>query len=220
MKYIPGDASRAAALLSTRIISELRAGKSVLWLVPGGSNISIAVMALSLIKSACRNHLSRLFVTLTDERFGPVGHADSNWKQLIDKGFDIKPTQTIHVLRGVDPKESARMFEESFKRIKTDVDVVVGQFGIGDDCHIAGVLPDTEAVDSKKLVVAYETEKYLRITLTLEALKGIDIAFACVFGEPKKEAIEAIVRKSGNLKEKPGLILHEINEAYLVSDVG
>lgn len=219
MKRIPGDATRAGALLSGRIVSELRAGKSVLWLVPGGSNIPIAVSALKLIKSACKSHLSRLYVTLTDERFGPVGHADSNWKQLVDAGFDIARPQAVPVLRGVGPEDTARTFEENFKRLKGEVDVIIGQFGIGDDCHIAGILPESEAVRSKKLVVAYDTPKFLRVTLTLEAFKAIDAAYAFAFGASKRDAIDSLQEKKGSIDEKPGLILREIKESYLVSDL-
>lgn len=219
MRHIPGDPIRAAAIISSRIISELRTGKSVLWLVSGGSNIAIAVSALALIKTSCRNHLSHLTVTLSDERFGPVGHADSNWKQLGDKGFDFSCVQSVPILKGIDPQETARAFEESFKRIRGEVDIIIGQFGIGDDCHIAGVLPHSEAVSSKKFVVAYDTPKFYRVTLTIEALKTIDVAYACVFGESKRDAVAAINEKKSSLEDKPGLVLQHIKESYLVSDL-
>ncbi len=218
MKFIPGDASRAAALLSSRIISELRAGKSVLWLVPGGSNIPIAVTALSLIKKSCRNHLSRLFVMLTDERFGPVGHTDSNWKELEEKGFEFSCVQAIPVLRGLDPQETARSFEENFKRMSGDVDSIVGQFGIGDDCHIAGVLPLTEAVSSKKFVIAYDTPKFYRVTLTLEALKNLDVAYAFVFGESKSAALKILKDSTSLRADAPATVLLGMKETYLVTD--
>ena len=218
MKHIPGDATRAAALISGRIISELRAGKFVLWLVSGGSNVAIAVSALDLIKKSCRNHLSHLFVTLTDERFGPVGHTDSNWKQLGDKGFDFSCVQATPVLKGLDPQETARTFEENFKRMRGEVDIIIGQFGVGDDCHIAGVLPLSEAVSSKKFVVAYDTPKFLRVTLTLEALKSIDVAYAFVFGESKNEALKKLKEGTSTLALAPGLVLSGMKETYLVTD--
>ena len=37
---------------------------------------------------------------LTDERYGPVGHPDSNWSQLLQKGFDLPQAKLVPVLTG------------------------------------------------------------------------------------------------------------------------
>jgi len=53
----------------------------VLWLVPGGSNIPIAVEAMDMIRKEMSGlSLKYLTITLSDERYGSVGHKDSNWK--------------------------------------------------------------------------------------------------------------------------------------------
>jgi 6-phosphogluconolactonase/glucosamine-6-phosphate isomerase/deaminase len=72
--------------LTAHLITELRAGKRVLWLLSGGSNIRAIVEVMDSIDDSLTPNLSLL---LADERFGPVGHHDSNWQQLLDAGFGL-----------------------------------------------------------------------------------------------------------------------------------
>ena len=53
-------------------------------------------------------------------------------------------------------------------------DTVIGLFGMGSDGHIAGVLPNTLGVLSTEVVCGYISDKFTRVTLTLDTLKKID----------------------------------------------
>jgi len=87
--------------MAARIALALNAGKRVLWLVCGGSNIPVAVETMDAVRSRVgKEELSRLTVALTDERYGPVGHKDSNWEQLTERGFDFTGIATAPVLVG------------------------------------------------------------------------------------------------------------------------
>jgi 6-phosphogluconolactonase/glucosamine-6-phosphate isomerase/deaminase len=154
--------------------------EKVLWLVSGGSAIEIAVEVSKKIKDL---DLKNLVVTLTDERFGPVNHADSNLKQLIAAGFKLPTAKIIPVLNNKSINETVEEFEENLKAINQDY--TVGLFGIGEDGHTAGILPQTLAVTSENLVTGYETEKFTRITITPEFLPLIDEAFVYARGERK-----------------------------------
>ena len=66
--------------LTEKLIKALSEGKSVLWLVSGGSNIKASVQIIDSISMDLRTNLS---VMLADERYGPLGHTDSNWEQLL-----------------------------------------------------------------------------------------------------------------------------------------
>ena len=81
MKFIlEPDIEHGLSTLSQRLIKELKQDKNVLWLVSGGSNITSAVTVMKTIPDNLQMQLTILPV---DERFGAVGHSDSNYKQLI-----------------------------------------------------------------------------------------------------------------------------------------
>ncbi len=217
MEFISSNPKDAAKMLAQAIGAKLGQGSNTLWLISGGSNISIASAALGLLKEGGID-LSNLSVTLTDERFGPVGHKDSNWKQLEEAGFDFSAMKSFPVLKGASLEDTVKSWSEDLKKLAGEAHAVIAQFGVGDDAHIAGVLPKTIGVRSKDIAEGYVTEKFVRITLTLEALKGVDIGYAFVFGESKKDAVEEIKAKRASKKEKPAMVLWDMAEAYLVTD--
>jgi 6-phosphogluconolactonase/glucosamine-6-phosphate isomerase/deaminase len=85
------SAEPVAKFLADTILDRLFKGQKVLWLVGGGSGIKVAVAASQILKK--QSNLSSLTFTLTDERFGAVGHGDSNWKQLLEAGFSLPGAQ-------------------------------------------------------------------------------------------------------------------------------
>src|SRR5688572_30377315 len=89
----------AAKYFAKKIAGHLSKGRKILWLVTGGTNIKVAVSAGKLLKN---QDLTNLTISLTDERYGPVGHPDSNWHQLKQAGFDLPGATMIPVLQGKD----------------------------------------------------------------------------------------------------------------------
>lgn len=220
MNTIKGSASDAANALADRISSELREGRRVLWLLPGGSNIQIAAVAMRILRNdLTADAFSRLSGILTDERYGPVGHKDSNWRQLSDAGFDFTGMNAVPVLSGVSLEETVERHEDNFNVLRDEADVVIGQFGVGADSHIAGALPGSPAIDSDSAVVAYEAPGFTRVTLTIEALKEIDVAYACVFGAGKREAVAGLSVPTDDYNEKPAAVLWAIRDSHLISDL-
>lgn len=219
MKTIKGTASDAAKLLADRISTELSAGKKVLWLLPGGSNIQIAAEAMhALRKNLPAESFARLSGILTDERYGEVGHKDSNWKQLHDAGFDFSDINVVPVLSGISLEDTVAAYEQNFNTLCRGADVVIGQFGIGADSHVAGALPESPAIVSAHVAVGYQAPGFTRVTLTIEALKKIDVAYAFVFGASKREALAGLLKPTDSYNEKPAAVLWAIREACLVSD--
>lgn len=200
--------------LSHIIVENLKAGKKMLWLVPGGSNIPISVQIVDNVrKSIDEGMLRNLTVSLTDERYGEVGHANSNWKQLSDVGFNFHGIANIPVLMGKSIEETTREYAENISAAINSADIVIAQFGIGADGHIAGILPDSPACEASGTATSYHTEEYDRITLTFEALKKIDIAFAFVFGTNKKEAMAKLRKWDNGLNLLPSAVLWHISQA-------
>lgn len=205
-----------ASILAGELSTLLKSGKKVLWLIPGGSNIKIAVDAMGLIRA--QNIDPRgLSITLTDERYGPVGHIDSNWQQLLSAGFNFHEITNKPVLTGLSFLETVQNYNQEISELLTQAEVVVGQFGIGVDGHIAGVLPGTIGVESQELAVGYEAPPYTRITLTLNTLKKINKAFVFSLGANKKIALQDL-QKDTPVALFPSQILKSIPQVEIYTD--
>jgi 6-phosphogluconolactonase len=204
------------APLTKRLLSELeKPGTKVLWLVGGGSNIALSVAVMQALPAEMTANLA---VMLTDERYGPVSHPDSNMKQLFDAGFEPKQATVVPVLMpDISLEETAARYEQVIATAFDAATVIIAQFGIGADGHIAGVLPDTPGVASTDAVVGYQSDPFTRVSLTLEALKRSDAAYTFVFGADKKDALEKLTRDVP-LSDEPSQILKQIPESYVYND--
>ena len=214
IKFINSIEDGKAALLK-RLIDELSVGPGVLWLVPGGSNIGAAVEIMRGIPGELSD---RLAVTLTDERFGPVGHAESNWFQLERAGFDTKNAARVPVLVGLDDMEAtASAFAAKLELLLAQSRVAFGHVGMGDDGHIAGILPHSSGVSARGLVCHYRTPTRDRISCTFDALRRFTAVFLITSGEGKRAPL-ANLRRELSLDEQPAQILKELREAYVFHD--
>ncbi len=171
--------------LTDLLISKLADG-SVLWLVPGGSAIMVAVAVAQNLAAA---DLSRLTVTLTDERYGPVGHADSNWQQLTAAGFKLSGAQVVPILHGHDIDQTTTEFAQHLQEYSQGATYCVGLLGIGSDGHTAGILPDSPATTSANLASSYQGSDFKRITITPPALAALNEVVVYARGEAKKQAL-------------------------------
>ena len=199
-----------------RLSTELGKNKRVLWLVPGGSSI---VGAVDVMKSLPEEATKNLAIFLTDERYGEVGHVHSNAKQLNDAGFASKQAVFVPALApGFSLEETKERYEQAVKRAFEHAEVIIGLFGIGTDGHVAGILPHSEAIEADGWVTAYVASEHTRVTLTFEALRHLNVAYALVFGEAKKQALEQLQNEELPLDDEPSQILKELPEAYIYND--
>ncbi len=222
IKYINESAVDGAKQLAERILSYLNEGKRVLWLVCGGSNIPISVQTLNMMKELLDGDLSllkNLTVTLTDERYGSINHPDANWRHLRDQGFDFEAVTAVPVLVGVSLDETTKSYGVNLRDVWNNNDVVIGQFGIGADGHIAGVLPRTIGVGSPGTVVTYEAGKFKRLTMTLKTITNLDAAYVFAFGESKREAV-ANLKEDLTTEAQPAQVLKGVKEVVVFTDVG
>lgn len=203
--------------LSARINSALSEGKKILWLISGGSNIAAAI---TVMKNVPGNQSDQLTISLIDERYGEPGHQDSNFQQLLIAGFDPKRANLIPVLKaGLTLEETAEEYEKTLDNHLSRADLTIGLLGIGADCHIAGILPNSAAaIENEKYVAAYKSDPYERITTTFILLEKLDISYAFAFGENKRTALIEATEGNYSPVEKPAVILRNLKEAYLYSD--
>jgi 6-phosphogluconolactonase/glucosamine-6-phosphate isomerase/deaminase len=210
------QAESGPSALKERLVHELGKDKHVLWLVSGGSNIEASVRVMAELPA---DKTKNLPIFLIDERYGEVGHFDSNAKQLIDAGFQAQEAIFVPALApGFSLEETRERYEAACKRAFEHADVVIAQIGIGSDGHIAGILPHSAAVDASGWVTAYDTATYKRITLTFDALRKVTAAYVFAFGDEKKPTLERLRDTKASLSDQPAQLLKELPEVYIYND--
>ena len=217
MKYIyASDWHPAIAVLQERLEQELITGKRVLWLVSGGSNIAGSVYLIHDLEPQLTANLTIMPV---DERYGLVGHPDSNGAQLMAAGFERQQATLIEILQpNMSFEATANHFENLARQAFAQSDIIIAQLGIGADGHIAGILPHTSALTDPAFVSGYASQPYQRLTLTQHALKRISAAYVLAFGADKQSTLEQLSTKMVPYADQPAQILKELPEAYVFSD--
>ena len=207
-----------AKFIANSISTELNKDKKVLWFASGGSSISIASL-VSLILHSENQNLQNLTVTLTDERYGEIGHADSNWQQLQNAGFILPKAKLIPILSGKSIEETTLDFKNNLITAFKDTDYSIGLFGAGIDMHTAGILPETLATTSLDLTTHYHTEIFNRITITLRTIRALNEAILYLKGKNKLPVLERLKEKNKTLRE-PVQALKEIKKLAVFFDSG
>jgi 6-phosphogluconolactonase/glucosamine-6-phosphate isomerase/deaminase len=187
----------------------------VLWMVAGGSSMDIAIETSKQLQN-CPN-LNLLTVTLTDERYGPVGHENSNWKQLIDRGFQLPNAKLQPVLEGLDIKTTAKRYWDTLDDDLKNADYAIALAGLGPDGHIFGIKPDSPAVDSQDEVIAYKWEDYDRLTPTFNLIKRLDEVVIYAAGAEKHIQIDDL-EESISPEKQPAQFLKELKKVTIFND--
>jgi len=209
------DIQIVAEFLTNSIINQLNAGKKVVWFATGGSAIAVASLAS---KSISKVPHDKLVVMLTDERYGSLHHPDSNWQQLLNKGFDLPEAKLIPILTGDNRDETVEKFKKNLETELNTADYKIGLFGVGSDGHTAGILPGSPAVDSTDLAFGYDSEKFERITMTPRAIKMLDEIVVYMQGEVKWPVIDDLREKDLPLSIQPAQILKSAPLSTVFSD--
>jgi 6-phosphogluconolactonase/glucosamine-6-phosphate isomerase/deaminase len=197
----------AANFLAQTIIKHLQNEKRVLWLVPGGSAITLAVEAAKIISERPHANLS---VTLTDERYGPVGHKDSNWQQLFDQGFCLPSARLFPVLQGESIEMTSTNFGNIINREFALADYTIGLFGIGADGHTAGIMPkEGEVVFAQGPTCSYKTSAFERVTITTKVILELNEAVLYAEGEAKRQIVASLEKELGVFQE-PAQVLKKV----------
>jgi 6-phosphogluconolactonase/glucosamine-6-phosphate isomerase/deaminase len=173
--------------------------------------------AQRLAQLSSGKNLESIAVTLTDERYGPVGHADSNWQQLLYSGFVLPGAKLIPVLNGASRTETARTYNKILEQELATVDYRIALLGLGADGHTAGILPHSPAVLSPDLVCAYDAGNFQRLTMTPRALAWLDEAVVYAVGENKWPAL-AKLAEDVNIKDQPAQAWKQITKLTIFSD--
>ena len=216
LQYKKAPTSEAVVAHLVNILTlQLNAGKRVLWLIPGGSAIEVAVQVGRQLTGLS---LENLYVTLTDERYGPVGHKDSNWQQLTDKGLNLPGAHLLPVLSGADINQTTSAFADTLSTQLAAADYSLGLFGMGSDGHTAGILPGTVAVASTELAEHYQAASYLRVTMTGAAIGQLDEAMLYAAGSEKQPAL-TMLDEPTDPAAQPAQFLKQVPRLTVYTDV-
>jgi 6-phosphogluconolactonase/glucosamine-6-phosphate isomerase/deaminase len=233
MKTVSNSAPQdAGAAIAGKIALCLSRGQRALFLASGGSSADVVVDACARLRTAFIDNgeaLKLLSVTLVDERYGPVGHADSNWRLLLGKGFDPSPFDACPVLDGsadgvsdeglaATTERFAEYLARAAARHSRGDLFIAAAFGIGADGHTAGLLPGTAAASldpgGAEYATGYRTATYARVTMAPAFFAHIDYAALWVNDSAKRDALERM-SKPGPFAEIPARLVDRAREAVL-----
>lgn len=201
--------------LFTRISQALGKDKKVLWLLSGGSYIEVQA---ETAKRLAGRDLSNLTVSLSDERFGPPGHKDSNWQKLLAAGFNLPGAQLMPVLKGKSFAETSQEFSDFIKTSLGRDGYKIACAGVGEDGHTLGVLIDSPGVDSSEMVVGYKGKDFERITMTLKSLEQLDEVVVYMFGQQKQALIGQIANQNLPFDKQPAQALKKSKRLIVYND--
>ena len=193
----------------------LEKNKKVLLIIAGGSNIPILKDVFDQLEFELTSNIE---IVLSDERFGPSDFQESNFVKLMNYGFNKKNANFINILTNQDIESSTKLLENEFIQKSKTADIIIAQLGIGEDGHIAGILPNSKALESNNYATYFNGPDYKRITLSFKALKKIDIAIVAAYGDKKKKALTNLKNLKLPLNEMPARILQEIKRNYIYND--
>lgn len=210
------DTGKPAAFLADRLKRALATNNSVLWLIPGGSSIKVAEQAASILSDSDAE-LSRLTYSLTDERYGGLGHSDSNWKQLEREGLSLPGARAYPVLQGKSADETTSDFGRFLESELAAADYKLGFFGIGPDGHTAGVLPGSPAALSPLFAAHYQAPGFHRITMTPKAIAMLDEAVVYAVGQEKWPIFD-MLEKELPVQIQPAQALKKVKTLTIFND--
>lgn len=209
------DTDEVANFIASAVLVQLKLNKKVLFFVTGGSSIIICIKVSEILREHPHQNLT---VMLTDERYGEVNHADSNWGKLIKGGFDLPQAKLIPILTGKDHATTTKEFNENLEREFKNADYKIGMFGVGPDGHTAGILPGSSACHSLEFGCGYDSEVFSRITMTFRAIEKLDEVIAWIQGENKWEVIKDLEEKDIELEKQPAQILKKVPSLTIFTD--
>ena len=215
MKYRQLPQSEVAGLVASHILARLEQGQRVLWLLSGGSGGKVCLEASQMLVG---HDLSCLYVTMSDERYGPLGHPDENFAQLTESGLSLPGATLYRPLDGSSREQATERFAEWLATTSANVDHRFAVLGIGEDGHAAGIKPSSPAVTSTALAASFDGEDFQRITVTPKFMRTLDAAIVQAYGAPKHAVIEQLLTGEDDVESFPASVIRDIPNVIVCSD--
>ena len=213
--YSENPVKSAAEHLATTIKEHLAADEHVLWLLSGGSGINVVLETDRLLTGT---DLTRLSVTLSDERYGNVGHADENWQQLLDGGLKLEGATLYRPLMNEDRTITTDEFGAWIMQVMSDANYKIGLFGIGNDGHTAGIKPKSSAVEATAWADSFKGDDFERITITPFAISQLDEIVVQASGADKLPILKSLLHENLPVSDQPAQVLKSVSKCTLYTD--
>lgn len=213
--YHQSPQAAVAPYIAQQILKQLQSGKRVLWLLSGGSGGRLCIEASKLLAS---HDLSGLFVTMSDERYGSLGHANENMQQLIDGGLILPGATVYRPLSGAARSQTAADFNAWLHKAETETDYTIATLGIGEDGHTSGIKPHSLATTSTQWAVDFNGNDFERITTTATYLRTINEAVVQLYGTSKHQRLYQLLKNEGEPEALPMLDIASIPYVTIFSD--
>ena len=186
----------AAGHISRALARRLDAQGEASVVVSGGTSPAGVFAELARTKLAW----SDVHVILSDERWVPADHADSNEKLVRETLLtgEARDASLLPVYKpGVDIEERCDELNDELRL--APFPYACALLGMGEDGHFASLFPDAANLaegldaDSSRLCIPVDTaaSPHPRVSLTLSALSRSDEILLLIFGEAKREVYEA-----------------------------
>jgi 6-phosphogluconolactonase/glucosamine-6-phosphate isomerase/deaminase len=214
--YTNKPIEQAAEHIATVLGDHLSNNQQVLWLLSGGSSLEIALIVSKKLRPY---NLSNLHVSMTDERYGPIGHSDENWQQLINIGFELDGADLYRPLIGKDIKTTAAAFNDWLSDQLNNSDFTLGIFGVGTDGHTAGIKPYSPAINSSDFVTSFSGDDFERVTISPRAIAKIDEAVVQISGSDKQQVLSTLLNDELPIDEQPAQILKPVQHTTIYSNI-
>jgi 6-phosphogluconolactonase/glucosamine-6-phosphate isomerase/deaminase len=213
--YSSNPVQSAADHIATAILAKLAENKRVLWFLSGGSGIKVV---LEVARQLAGHDLHNLSVTLTDERYGAIGHPDENWQQLLDQGFSLPGATLYRPLINEDSITTTNRFGAWIAQHMADAHYSIGLFGIGSDGHTAGIKPHSSAVTANAWTDYFQSDDFERITITLLPISQLNEIVVQASGADKLPVLQSLFTQSLSVIEQPAQALKTAPRATLYTD--
>lgn len=209
------DIATPAKFIAARLRSLVDEHRQVVWLVSGGSCIPVAVEARRMLGEL--SGVVSLHVALIDERYGDIGHPNSNSEQLMQAGFDAQGLTLHQVLLGEDIETTTTRYDGLLNTLFEKSDYTIGLFGMGADAHTSGLLPGNPVMEDTHFVGRYDGPDFQRVTTTPTCIRSIDEAVLYAVGDNKWPAL-AELEADGDVNNQPVRVLKDISSLHIFTD--
>jgi 6-phosphogluconolactonase/glucosamine-6-phosphate isomerase/deaminase len=206
----------AAENLASLIKEHLNKGEHVFWLLSGGSGINVVLETQRLLTST---DLTNLSATLSDERYGGVGHPDENWQQLLDGGLELTGATLYRPLIGESCEKTTDEFGAWIMQVMSAADYKIGLFGIGSDGHTAGIKPHSPATEASAWAKCFKGDDFERITISPLVVSQLDKAITQASGEDKRATLNSLLHESIDINKQPAQVLKTIPDSTLFTNI-